>query len=221
MRNNVSNISFKSRFVFVPHNTYKRLVHSAETLVVKEMSGVHEVKKISQRAATDTIMSCVAGICTDLNEKISYIFHFFPHEIFSYENYYLTKNLEAALKKFSKTSDSKGFLIGGEADNQFSKRLIKLLAKPFKGKEENFTVFLSQEDNAITSRSAFFYDKSKDTCFVNVIKRDIKSRQYQNVLTLDEILNSFRHISVSADDEVFVLGKRVPNEVFDQRKIRN
>ena len=78
MKNNVSNISFKSKFVFVPNNTYKRLAASGETLVVKEMRGVHEVKKVSQRAATDTIMSCIAGICTDLNKKISYIFHFFP-----------------------------------------------------------------------------------------------------------------------------------------------
>lgn len=225
IQNNYKSPTFTSRIEFVSGINFRKAVRRLKPDTVKEMIHFSEVKKIDFAARIKGVISCLGGVIQGIPNKAKRIFHFHTVSMLGLEDpmiLYETQRFEHFLSRIPKNRKVKGVVIGGMSSrhnnvtSDYCKRFFDMFKRPFeKNRNADFTIFYGHNNPLDTiPNSNLLYDNSNDTYIINCGFRKNHCKT-QEILTPDALHNHFEYIHISPNDEVYINGKKIPNELLN------
>lgn len=240
-----NNVSFSADIKFVPYAFLQQEAKKHGCKIVSESPVASKIVASRSNLFSEGISYCVGGVAkfsrnnsvANLIDKLKIRkkrgFHILPEGFFNVGGEDQFKSFDNYIKGLRKQSNVKAFIIGGVAEDSFSKfllslRVIKFFNRTFNKFEKDVTIFFGQNSKNVIDKldlpeSSFLYLPNEKTILVNCRVLETKlssdggaSRAWEDLLDLNGIKNNFQHIKISPNDSVYIRGKKIPPELLEK-----
>lgn len=198
-----NNISFTSNINFVSARQFRKVVHKSGEYIPFNDYGTGKFCSVSSSFYTKCVRTCTAGGVID--SKTARGFHIKD----SFENVNNIGNIYHSITENIEKPFENVLLIGSKNLRManYSTKIFGVFKNIFSKKSKNISYFETFNDNR--AEAHIHYSRPKDTWTVNVQIFDRKKENYYSILTKEDLLKSFKNISVGKKDKIFINGEEV------------
>lgn len=187
MINMTPQISFKSKYKFVPQQALRDFVETSDKQIkqVSNLGSSYAFIREDRLAYTDSAASCVIYGLNDTQSRSGILAHY---------NKYPTMILDV-LRNLNDIK-CRGFMVGGKRDCEdvFYKKALEEYNK----KDIKTTIFYGQ--NRVVDTSDVLFDRPNDTVYIGT------SEKFEN---LEDIKRYYNVVKVADGDEIYIKDKKI------------
>ena len=196
----MNNISFTSNINFVSPRQFKKVIRMHSEYIPFENYGNGKFSSVTSNFYTSDIRTCTAGGVS--GDKIAKGFHIKD----SYENISNLSEICDVLTENIKSPFKNVLLIGSKefCFAPYSRNIFTQLKYFFVKKSENMSFFEAFTDTR--SEANIHYSLLKDTWTINAQIFDPKKENYYSILNKEDLLKSFKYISIGKNDKLYLNG---------------
>lgn len=205
-----SSISFTSNINFVSKRAFKKIASASDTFIDYGIYGKSPYFCTrTDLFRTEQVRTCVAGGIKAKNRRKKNMVGF--HLLDNKNNWKNVDKIYKQLRLLLFDTPERAFLIGSK--NYFDSSMLDsyVLAQNMKDylnlALKRVTIFDTHVKS--TAESNIHYNAKTDTWTVNTQYYDYDIRKFKSVLSKEELLENFLHISIAEGDRLFIRGKEV------------